>query len=106
MTSVSINDDEEQICFAGRLTADCRRAVPLAGTSRKPVHEDFELERLARDDLTPKTGPLDPAEEGQLAGVPVVEQHGDATELGQRFDHEHAGQRGAPREMAAEKRLV
>ena len=49
---------------------------------------------------------VDAAEQRELAGVARLEQHRDGADLGERLDHQHAGQRRPAREVPGEERLV
>ena len=84
------------------------RAVPWPRPGARPqlVELDLELEGVARADLAAEPGLVDPAEQRQLARVPLVGQQGDPAELGQRLDHQHTGQGGPAREVAGEERLL
>ena len=82
------------------------RPVPLPARADSRPERHLELEHVAGDHLATEPGPVDAAEQGQLAGEPVVGQHGDAAELGQRLDHEHPGQGRAAGEVPGEEGLV
>ena len=66
----------------------------------------MELQRVAGLDLPAEAGAVEPAEQGQLAGEPRVGQHGDRTDLGDGFAHQHAGQRRPAGKVAGEEPLV
>jgi hypothetical protein len=78
--------------------------VPARADSRPDGH--LELEGLPRHHLAAEAGLVDPPEQRELARIPLVGEHCDATELCQRLHHEHPRQRRPTREVAGEERLV
>ena len=49
-----------------------RSSAALAGTRRHPTHLALEHQFVARADLTTEAGTIEPAEQREFAGEPVV----------------------------------
>ena len=80
-----------------------RRPGPLAGPRRHPTQFDLDDEFVAGDDLATEPRLVEPTEQRQLAGEVRIGQHGARTDLGDRFAHQHTGQRRADRESVRER---
>ena len=63
-----VHQDEQQLGLAGQLAADRGPTGPLAGPGRHPAQGHLELEQVTGDHLATEPGPLDPAEQRELAG--------------------------------------
>ena len=81
------------------------RPCPLPPRPDSRPSENLELEHLARHDLAPEPGLVDPAEERQPAGEAVVGEDDDGAELGERLHHQHPGEGRPAGEVAGEERL-
>ncbi len=100
---LGVDQHEEQLGLAGQLPADRGPTGALAGPGRHPAQRHLEVEQVARDHLAAEPGPLDPAEQRELAGEGRVGQHGHPAQLGQGLDHEHPGRVGRPGKCPAKK---
>ena len=67
-----VDDDEEQVGLAGELPGDLRPAAALAGPRRDAGHLEAQVDRVARFDLAAEAGPLDAAEQAELAREALV----------------------------------
>lgn len=107
MTSASSawNDDEQHVGLAGRRAADAGDAVARPASTTEARDPQLELQSVTRYHLTTEASTIDPAEERELAGKPLVSEHRGSTELGERLDHEHARERRSAGKVAGEERL-
>ena len=104
--ATTLDDDEHAGRIRWRPAVEQRPAAALAGPGRDPAHLALEDQLVARADLTPEPGAVDPAEQRQLALEALVAQHRERADLSDRLAHQHARQRGAAREVAGEEPLV
>ena len=95
--SLGVDDDEEQLGLARDSAADASPCpLALARACRQPRQLDLELERVAGNDLPAEAGRVEPAEQRQLAGEPLVGEHRDGAELGDRLAISTPGSVGRP----------
>src|SRR4029079_2794776 len=83
-----------------------RTATALAGSCGDLAHLALEDQLVARPDLAPEAGFVDPPEQWQLALESFVAQDRERTHLGDRLAHQHAWQRRPARKVAGEEPLV
>ena len=79
--------------------------MALSGARRQPNQLDFKIENISRHNLAPEPSVVDSTEEGQLALVAIIGQHGASAELSDRLHLQNPRERRAPREVAREEVL-
>ncbi len=79
--------------------------MALSGAGRQPNQLDFEIENISGHHLAPEPSVVDSTEEGQLALVAIIGQHGASAELSDRLHLQNPRERRAPREVAREEVL-
>ena len=104
---LAVHDDEEELGLTGQLAVHRGRGpVPVPARADRRPSVTSRSSTSPGNDLAAEAGLVDPAEERQPAGEAVVAEDGDAAQLGQGLDHEHARQGGTAREVAGEEGFV
>ena len=101
------HQDEQEIGFGDDLIADVRDRPRARERGTAAAERDFQPEPVARHDLPAELRVVHAAQiDAGVGRRPFALQQQNRRHLRQRFEHQHAGQRRRPGEMALEEFLV